>query len=97
MNLPIIKLEVQSMAHTMKTMLTQHAAQVDADLQQAVESYCAEGNIARVVREEARRQLDMALKEEVRRFFDFSGPGRLAVREAVTEFLNERYPLKVDV
>ncbi len=94
MNIPIISLEVQGMKHTMKLALMEHAALLDKSIQQAVEDYCTEGNIQAIVQREARLQLDAALKEEVRRFFDWSGQGRAAVREAVMEALNERYPLK---
>ena len=94
MNIPIISLEVQGMKRTMKLALMEHAALLDKSIQQAVEDYCTEGNIQAIVQREARLQLDAALKEEVRRFFDWSGQGRAAVREAVMEALNERYPLK---
>ncbi len=94
MNIPIISLEVQGMKHTMKLALMEHAALLDKSIQQAVEDYCTEGNIQAIVQREARLQPDAALKEEVRRFFDWSGQGRAAVREAVMEALNERYPLK---
>ncbi len=94
MNIPIISLEVQGMKHTMKLALMEHAALLDKSIQQAVEDYCTEGNIQAIVQREARLQLDAALKEEVKRFFDWSGQGRAAVREAVMEALNERYPLK---
>jgi hypothetical protein len=92
-NIPIISLEVQGMRHTMKLALMEHAALLDKSIQQAVEDYCTEGNIHAIVRREANLQLDAALKEEVKRFFDWSGQGRAAVREAVMEALNERYPL----
>ena len=96
MNIPIISLEVQGMKHTMKLALMEHAALLDKSIQQAVEDYCTEGNIDAIVRREARLQLDAALKEEVKRFFDWSGQGRAAVREAVMEALNERYPIVRD-
>lgn len=94
MNIPIISLEVQGMKHTMKLALMEHAALLDKSIQKAVEDYCTEGNINAIVRREAQLQLDAALKEEVKRFFDWSGQGRAAVREAVMEALHERYPVK---
>lgn len=42
-----------------------------------------------VVREEVRRQLDAAVKEEIRNFFQWSKPGRQAVKEAVYQHLAE--------
>lgn len=92
MNVPIISLEVQGMKNTMKLALMKEAALLDAAIQKAVEDYCTEENINSIVRREAMQQLDVALKQEVQDFFQWSGAGRAAVREAVTEFLNDRYP-----
>lgn len=90
-NLPIITLEVDRMRLTMKTMLAQHAALLDTSVQKAVDEFCTPGNIDAIVREAAKRELDIAVKEEVRNFFAYSAAGRQAVREAVTEHLNEVY------
>ncbi len=94
MSLPIISLEVQGMKHTMKMMLAKEAALLDASLQRAVEEFCTEENLNNIVRKEAMRQLEEAVKQEVRNFFSFNAAGRLAVREAVHEFLEDRYPIK---
>ena len=94
MNIPIISLEIQGMRHTIKTALMREAALLDASIQKAVDDYCTEGNINDIVRREARLQLDAALKEEVKNFFSYSGPGRQAVRESVLEYLSDRYPAK---
>ncbi len=92
MNIPIIKLEVQGMKHTILAALTREAASLDANIQAAVESYCSEENIQQIVEEEARRQVKEALKQEVQNFFRFGATGRIAVREAVHEYLNQCYP-----
>ena len=65
---------------------------LDSAVQKAVEDYCSEENINAIVRREAIAQVDAVLKEEVRNFFNWSNAGRLAIREAVTEHLNERFP-----
>lgn len=91
---PIISLEVSAMKHTMKMMLGEHTARLDKSIQQAVEDFCTEDNIGRIVEEAARDALNAAVKEEVRRFFGYGENGRLAVREAVIAFLDEVYPLK---
>ena len=92
MNIPIISLQVEGMKHVVKMALTKEAAALDAAVQKAVDDYCTEGNINAIVRREAIAQVDAALKEEVRNFFTWSNGGRLAIREAVTEHLNERFP-----
>lgn len=91
-NLPIITLEIQGMKHTMKLALMREAAAMSTAVQEAVERMCTEENVARIVQEEARRQLEVALKEEVQSFFRWTANGRAAVREAVHEHLERMYP-----
>lgn len=93
MNVPIIRLEVEGMRHTMLTALTEHAAKMDYSIQRAVEAYCTPENIDAVVSNAARAALDDAVREEVRAFFRAGRAGRLAVREAVTHWLDDMYPL----
>ena len=64
MNIPVIKLEVESMKYTVVTALQQHAALMDSSIQAAVD------------------------------FGRWNENGRIAVREAVIAFLDERYPVK---
>jgi len=89
---PIIRLEIQGMKRAMLLALTEETALMDKSIRQAVEDFCTEGNIDAIVRHEAQLHLNWALKEEVKSFFRFSGQGRAAVREAVIEALNQRYP-----
>lgn len=84
--IPIIRLEVEGMKHTLTTALMEHSALMDEQLRAAIEAYCTPENIARVVQEAARAALDQAIKESVQNFFRF-GPGRSAVAEAVKESL----------
>ena len=91
-NMPIIRLQVEGMKRTMLQALTEHAVLMDKSIQQAVEDFCTDGHIDAIVRREAQLQLDAAIKEEVGRFFLFNGPGRAAVRQAVIEALEQRYP-----
>ena len=89
MNVPIIRLEVERMKHSILTALSEHSAQLDESIQAAVEAYCTPENINAVVRKTAMEALDAAVKEEVRNFFQWSKPGRQAVREAVIHHMNE--------
>lgn len=92
MNLPIITLEIQGMKHTIRTALMQEAAALDKGVQAALDKLCTEENVARIVEDESRRQIEAALKEEVQNFFRWSNAGRAAVREAVHEHLARMYP-----
>jgi hypothetical protein len=93
MNLPIIRLEVEGMKHSMRVALMEHASKVDKSVLAAVEEYCTPQNIDSVVRQAATAALDACVREEVRSFFGHSGNGRIAVREAVQQRLDELYPM----
>lgn len=92
MNIPIITLEIQGMRNTILAALTDHAAKLDKGIQDALDKLCTEENVTRIVHDEARRQLDAALKEEVQNFFRWNNAGRAAVRQAVHEHLARQYP-----
>lgn len=94
MNIPIISLEIQGMKQTIKAALMQEVAAIDAGVQAALDKLCTEENVAFIVEQEARRQIEAALKEEVQNFFRWSNGGRAAVREAVHEHLARLYPEK---
>jgi len=80
------------MKHTVLTSLQQHSAEMDADVQQAVESYCTEENLIKIINEEVKREMDNAVREEVRNFFGYGKQGRRAVKEAILEHLKRTYP-----
>lgn len=84
MIVPIIRLEVEAMRHTIQVALSQHSAQLDQNIQSAIEEYCTADNIERVVKKAAAAALDVAIKEEVDRFFRY-GAGREAVAASVKE------------
>jgi len=86
MGIPIIRMEVEGIRRTMVMALTEHAAQMDEDIKNAVEAYCTPENISRIIHEAAYRALDSAIKDEVTTFFR-CGPGRKAVAEAVKDCL----------
>ena len=86
--IPIIRLEVEGMKHTIAAAMTEYAAQMDADLQKAVEDYCTSGNIANIVRTTAYSVMDQVIREEVRSFF-VHGNGREAIKEAVKQRLDQ--------
>ena len=93
MNIPIIRLEVEHMKHTMCAALSEHAALMDSSVKSAIDAYCTEDNLNSVVSIAVREALNSAVKEEVRNFFRYSGNGRTAIREAVIQFLDDVYPI----
>lgn len=91
MGMPIITLQVESMKQVIKTALSAHAAQMDQNIQAAVDAYCTPENISAVVRQTALAEINEAVKDEVRNFFRYSANGRKAIREAVHEHLDLVY------
>lgn len=86
MNVPIIKLEVTGMSHTIQTALAKHHLDVEQYVQEALEKYCQEDNLRSVVSQAAQQALDAAVKSCIADFYR-SGDGRKAVRKEVEERL----------
>jgi uncharacterized protein (DUF924 family) len=86
-NMPMIRLEVEGMKHTIMAALLDSKAQIDADIAAAVEAYCTDENISRVMREAVSSAMDRVLKDEVRSFFQY-GAGRATVRRAIADSLS---------
>ena len=82
LGVPIIRMEVESMKHTICTALTQYEAQLSEEIQAAVEEYCKPENIDKVISSAVRETLSGVLRQEVEDFFR-KGDGRDMVREAV--------------
>ena len=89
MPIPIIRLEVERMKQTILQALPQHVAAMDESVREAIEAYCTPENIGSIISQAVTNNLNEAVKDEVRSFFQYSKPGREAVREAVIEYLNE--------
>lgn len=87
--IPIIKLEVEGMRHTVYHALSEHAAAMDESVKAAVDAFCTPENIDSIVRGAVMEHMNAAVKEEVRDFFRYNGAGRKAVREAVIQHLDE--------
>lgn len=86
MNLPIIRLEVEGMRHSICRALSEYALQIDEQMQGAVKEYCTPENLGKIIRTEADRVLTDVIKTEVDNYFRF-GKGREAVRKAVQDSL----------
>jgi len=90
MNLPIIRLEIEGMRHTVMACLSEYAAKMDADVQNAVAEAITPENIGRIIRESAAREVKSAIESEIHRFFSYDPVGATFIREAVNVELRER-------
>lgn len=88
MSIPVIRLEIEHMRHTMMVALSQYTARLDENLRQAVEAYCTPENLARIIDDETHRVLDHVIREEVKNWF-IHGEGREIIKAAVEKKLKE--------
>jgi len=86
MNVPVITLKVEGMAHQITAALTEHQAQMDSCIAAAVQNVCSADNIAAVIEQEAEKVFEQVLQKEVYDFFSY-GAGRAVVAKAVREKL----------
>lgn len=86
MDLPIIRLEVEQMKHTMLIALSQYTDDLNEILQQSVDDYCTSENLQRIIADETKRTLDSVIKTEVQRWFTH-GEGREVIKQAVEQKL----------
>jgi len=82
-HLPIIKLQLQNMKHSIAHAFHAHHMTVDRDVQEAIERFCDAGHVKRIIEDEVSTAIEWALKEEVRAFFKYGGEGREVIRKAV--------------
>ena len=88
MNIPIIRLEVESMRQTMALALTEYTSQLDTDLHNAIDAYCTPDNLRRVIEQEANRTLEQVIREQVKAWFIY-GAGREVIKRAVEQKLRD--------
>ena len=86
--IPLIKLEVEGMRHTMAMALTEYTVRLDETLQAALAAYCTPENLERVIQSETQKVLDRVIREEVQNWFTY-GAGRKAIKEAVEKKLRD--------
>ena len=94
MNVPSIRIELESMRYCIQQALMQHTLNIDERVQKEIAQFATEENLAAIIGAEVRKAISSAASEEVQRFFMYTGRGRMVIREAVTESLNDAYPLE---
>lgn len=92
MDIPIVTIQVDRMRHTLQMALMEHSKLLGDEMQKAVNEAVQPEAIAYILRKEVEDHLNRAVKEEVRNFFNYSAPGRQAIKQAVYEHLEMLYP-----
>jgi len=87
-HVPIIRLELQNMKHSIWHALTQYEVEIDQYIQEALDRVCSHENIREVVMRQTKATLEYELKELIDHFFKY-GDGRKALEEMVWKKLSE--------
>lgn len=88
MSIPIIRIELEGMKHTLMAAMSQHLLEMDDLIQVQVDRVCTPENISSIVYEQAKTQIKNAIDDAVRTFYSY-GDGQKAVKEAVFQALKE--------
>src|SRR5690242_10711855 len=82
MSIPVVRLEIEYMKHSILQAFTEYSAKVDADVREAVERFCAPGNVKVIINKAVEQTLKHAIEAEIEKFFQY-GAGRHVIAEAV--------------
>jgi hypothetical protein len=88
-SLPIISLEIRQMKHTVQTMLMEHAAMLDKQVNDAINLALSDGAIDQMIKETVKAEINSAVKSEIQDQFRYSAPGREAIRQAIKKHADE--------
>ena len=87
-NIPIIKLEVERMKHTILTCLSDYQLRMDASIKAEIERVCESGELKRLIAEAVQDGIMTGVKKEIEDFYKW-GKGAEAIRESVKKGLSK--------
>lgn len=94
-SLPIIRMELEGVRATVATMLTQYSARMDKNIKDAVDAYCTEDNLTKVINSAVNAALDHTIKESLTTYFRW-GEGKslvdTIVKSSVAHLHQEQEP-----
>jgi len=76
------------MKHTIMHAFSEYMTNLDSDIQAAVEAYCGDENIKRVISQAVSTEIDAAIKEVVHNYYRY-GDGKELIKSAVARKLSE--------
>ena len=82
MGIPIVRLEVESMRHTLVAAMTEHLAQMDTDFQAAINEACTSERVREALTLAVNREMCAAIENQVKDFFAY-GVGYNMIRRMV--------------
>lgn len=88
-SMPIIRFELEGMRQAIVIALSDYMVRMDSDIQAAIDRVMTPENIAAVIEDTAKREIDAAIQSEIQSFFRF-GNGRDIIKKAVADQLENR-------
>lgn len=85
--IPIIRFELEQMRRTVSIALMEHQALMDEQIQIALDKALAPEAIQEILSTSVQSAVKSVLTEEVRRAFEWTNPGRSALRAAVEKHM----------
>lgn len=89
MSMPVIRLKIEQMEHTVAVALTDYEAQLDSEIQEAVKRACKPENVQRVIDATVYQEVNRALEASVKSFFGYGGKGAEIINRMVQQKLTE--------
>ena len=89
-NIPIVRLTLETMQHSILMAFSDHAAKMDADVQAAVKAMCTPENVARMISEQTNRAIEAAINEQIRSYYAY-GNGARVIKDAVVAHLDKKH------
>ena len=90
MNIPIVKLELEHMRHSMMNAFMSHSDEMQVLVQEAVDAYCTEEALIKEVRKHATNAVNQSIKEELDKFFLY-GEGKEVIRKVLSEAFTKAF------
>lgn len=81
-SMPIIRMTLEGMQHTIIQCLHEQAAMMDEEIQRAVKEFVTPERIAKIVADGVENELKAAIDSEIRSFYSY-GAGRQVIKQAV--------------
>jgi ribosomal protein S3AE len=89
-NVPLIHVTVEQMKYTIAAALSEHCAQLDAQMQEALNAALKPERLKELLGKVAKREIDAAIDKAVSDFYRY-GKGRDVIKELVTDELNGKF------
>ena len=87
--LPVLRIELESMKSQFCTMLSEQAIGIDEMVRGAIDAYCEDANLRKIITKHVKEALDQAIAESVNHWMKY-GEGRKFIAKCVNDTLEEQ-------